>query len=307
MTILKYLLFIAFIYIPFMGMSQINLQDSSAQAISYWDLGEQYEYTITLQNLRYKGQDTVQNETISYEVDITVIDSTANTYTVRWDYKNFSTNTPNPIMRKLLEISNEISVEIQTDEMGAIKGVVNWEEVKKHMEVAIDSLKKEVGIPAFDQIFNQTKQLYATKQSIEAGSIQDAQQFHNFHGGLYPMNEVLSGTIQTPNLYDNARPFDSYISVSLEEIDVENSYFIIRSLQEVDSTQLTDATYLYLKKMASNFGKEFPERKDFQTLNNTIETVSSIHDTGWVIESKSWKIVVSEGVTGEEIRTIKMK
>ncbi|MEO1518836.1 MAG: hypothetical protein AAFV95_27725 [Bacteroidota bacterium] len=287
---------------------QMNFQDSSAQVISYWDLGEKYEYSVTLQKLKYTEKDTSSNETITYDVEVSVIDSTENSYTVRWHYKNFTSDSKNPIVQKLTAISEDIAVDIKLDELGAIQSVANWEEVRDYMAESIDSVRSEFGqLPALEKAFAQMKNTYSTKASIEAGAIRDVLQFHNFHGGRYILNEEATGTVKTPNLYDPEKPFDTNVSVMLEELDQENNQFIIRSIQEVDAEQLTETTYNYLKKMTEDAGQEIIKREDFIGLKNLVETVSRIHNTGWVIESVMWKEVAAEGITNMEIRTIQMK
>lgn len=286
----------------------MNFQDSTAQVISYWELDEKYEYSVIYQKLRYSESDTTSNETMTYDVEVSVIDSTENNYTVRWFYKNFKSNSSNPLVQKLTTVSEDISVEIELNALGAIVGVVNWEEVKDYMAKSFDTLKTELPkIPEIDKMFQQYKVMYSSKASIEATAILDAQQFHNFHGGKYALNEKLTGQLTTHNVYFPDRPFDTEISVVLEEMDEENNQFTIRSINEVNSEQLTQTTYEYLSEMFKNMNQEIPKRDDFKNLTNTVETVSRIHNTGWVLESVLWKEVVSEGITSMEIRTIQMK
>jgi len=78
-------------------------------------------------------------------------------------------------------------------------------------------------------------------------------------------------------------------------------------MQEVNSEQLTQATFDYLKKLTSDMEQEFMKREDFMVLTNTIEIASRIHNSGWVLESVLWKEVVAEGTTQMEIRSIQMK
>lgn len=286
----------------------MSFQDSTAQVISYWDLGEKYEYSVIYQKLRYSEKDTSSNETMTYDVEVSVIDSTENNYIVRWFYRDFKSNSTNPLVQKLATVSEDISVEIKLDALGAIVGVVNWEEVRDYMTKSFDTLRNELPkIPEIDKMFQQFEVMYSSKASIEATAIQDAQQFHNFHGGKYKLNEKLTGQLTTPNVYFPDRPFDTEISVVLEELDEDNNQFTIRSINEVNSEQLTQTTYEYLSEMFKNMNQELPKRDDFKNLTNTVETVSRIHNTGWVLESVLWKEVVSEGITNMEIRTIQMK
>jgi hypothetical protein len=290
------------------GYSQMNFQDSSAQVISYWNIGEKYEYAVEYQKLKIKDQDTTSNETITYEVEVSVIDSTSNGYTVRWFYKNYETNSENPIVKKLVSASENIGIDIQLDELGTILGVANWEEVRDYMSRAFDTLVADVpDIPELNKMIANMKSLYATKESIEATAIQDAQQFHNFHGGKFTLNEKVTGVLPSPNLYNPEKPFDTEVSVVLEDLDQENNEFRIRSINIVDSEQLTETTYQYVTKMFKDLNQEIIPREEFQNLTNTIETVSRIHNTGWLLESILWKEVMSDGRTNLEIRTIVMK
>jgi hypothetical protein len=308
MTIIKKGLLILLLTIATIAKAQINFQDSSVQVISYWDLGEKYEYSVSLQNIKYTGEDTTSNETMTYDVEVSVIDSTQNSYTVRWFYKNFKSDSKNPVVQKLATAAEDIAVDIELDELGVIQSVENWEEVRDYMSKSLDTIKNDfAGISGMDKVFQQMKGMYSSKYSIEATTIQDAQQLHNFHGGKYILNEKVTGQLKTANLYDNNKPFDTEVSVLLEELDKENNQYFIRSIQEVNSEQLSEATFNYLKEMTESLGQEFIEREEFVDLKNIVETVSRIHNSGWVIESVLWKEVVAEGTTNMEIRTIQMQ
>lgn len=287
---------------------QMNFQDSSVQVISYWNLGEKYEYVVSLKKLKYTETDTTSNETITYDVEISVIDSTENSYKIRWFYKNFKSDSKNPIVKKIAALAEDISVDIKTDELGVIQSVENWEEVRGYMAVSLDSLKREFdGIPGMDKVFEQMQGMYSTKSAIEASAIQDVQQFHNFYGGMFILNETVTGQLKTANLYEVDKPFDTEVTVTLEELDADNNQYIIRSIQEVNSEQLTETTFNYLKRMTDELGQEFIEREEFTDLKNIVETVSRIHNTGWVLESVLWKEVIADGITNMEIRRIEMK
>lgn len=305
---IKEVFVITLLLVAVTAKGQMNFQDSSVQVISYWDLGDKYEYSVNLQKLKYREKDTITNETMTYDVEVSVVDSTENSYTVRWYYKNFKSDSESPIVQKLATVSEDIAVDIILDELGTIESVENWEEVKEYIVKSIDSVKNDLDhIPGLAIVFQQMVGMYATKASIEASAIQDVQQFHNFHGGKYQLNESATGIIKTPNLYNPDKPFDTEVSVTLEELDRENNQFLIRSIQEVNSEQLIETTYNYLREMTKHLGQEFIKREDFIGVKNSVEIVSRIHNTGWVLESILWKEVISEGITNLEIRTIQMK
>lgn len=52
--------------------------------------------------------------------------------------------------------------------------------------------------PEMDPILRQVENIYTTVEGIEAGAIQDAQQFHALHGGRYLLGEVLEASLKVP-------------------------------------------------------------------------------------------------------------
>lgn len=287
---------------------QMNFQDSSAQVFSYWNLGDSYEYQVSLQTLQYTKSDTIQDETITYDVEVSVVDSSEYSYTVRWFYKNFKTNSPNLIKQKIASVSSDISVDIITNELGTIQSVKNWEEVRDYMQKSIDSVRSDLGnIPELDAIFEQMRGMYSTQYNIESSAIQDALQFHNFHGAKYTLRDTLSFQMLSPNLYDENKPFDTDFFVYLESMDSIYNQYSIRSFQAVNSKQLTDAAHNYMIKMSESLGQEPPSREEFDNFSNSIELVSRIHNTGWLLESLQWKEVSVGDTRQEEIRIMTIK
>lgn len=290
------------------AFGQINMEDSTAQVISYWSIGDKQSYSMSLQKIKLKGPDTTENVLMTYDVDITVIDSTENSYLVEWYYKNYKTNSTNEIVKKITALSEDIKVLIETDEYGAIKGIKNWKEVSEYMKKSIQPVKEEFkNAPQFAQIFDQMERMYTTKEGIEAAAIQDAQQFHTFHGGKYLLGEVLENTLQVPNMYDQSKPLASKVTLYLDELNPDENTFIIRSSQEVDSKQLTDVTYNYLKSMSKSMKSPEPKREEIGQLTNVTTSASRIHGTGWVIYSIQTKTVEAQGATSIEERIIEIK
>lgn len=78
------------------------------------------------------------------------------------------------------------------------------------------------------------------------------------------------------NYGGGGKPFDVDVTVSLDEIIEEDGEAVIRMCQAVDSNQLTDVTYNYLKSLGT-FGNQLPAREKFPALSNEIWTASRIH------------------------------
>ena len=286
---------------------QISVKDSTVQVIGYWAMQDAQSYDVSYEKIKIKSKDTISREITKYEVDIKVIDSTENSYTIEWFYKNYSIDTENDLVKKLTSIANDISVIIKTDEYGVFMEVVNWEEVRDYLTKVTETLKEELkDVPNYEQIIANVMSIYSTKESIEANAVKDAIQFYSFHGVKYTLGEELEGILETTNNY-GGKPFETDVRISLDEINEEDGNSILRMKQIVNSEELTDATYNYLNKLGT-FGDKFPPRNEFPSLTNETNTASRIHgETGWVIYSVETKEISAEDTTNIEERIIEIK
>ena len=286
---------------------QISAKDSTVQVIGYWAKQETQSYNISYKKFKIKSKDTISRELMKYEVDIKIIDSTENSYTIEWLYKNYSIDTENELVRKLTSIANDISVKIKTDEYGAFVEIVNWEEVRDYLEKVSEKLKVELkDVPNYKKIIANVMSIYSTKESIEANAIKDALQFYQFHGVKYNLGEELEGILETSNNF-GGKPFETDVRFSLDEINEIDGNSILRSYQVINSKQLTDATYKHLQ-MLGTFGDKIPPRNEFPSLTNETSTASRIHgETGWIIYSIETKEITAEETTNIEERVIEIK
>lgn len=294
-------------FVTFSSLSQINTEDSTVQVIGFWDKNESQSYWMSLQKVKLKGTDTTSKEFIKYEVDVTIKDSTENSYTIEWYYKNFNISSTNKLTQRLASLAQDIKVLIKTDEMGAIQEVVNWKEVRDYMLASVQKMKTEMqDIPNLDAVIKQVEGMYSTREAVESSAILDAQQFYTFHGAKYKLGEVIEGKLQVPNLY-GSKPFDSDVTIYLDEVNVDESNYIVRSTQTVDSEQLTEATFAYLLDLSKKMGVKPPKKEDLKEIKNETLTASRIHNGGWVIYSVQTKTVSSGDITNIEERVMEIK
>jgi|TARA_B110000259_G_scaffold75741_1_gene88939 hypothetical protein len=307
-TIMKKLLVFGIIFLISSNLfSQISIKDSTVQVIGYWSKYDKQSYDVTYEKYKVKNKDTISRELMKYEVDVKIIDSTANSYTIEWFYKNYSIDTENELVRKLTSIANDISVKIKTDEYGAFVEVIDWEEVRDYLEKVTEKLKVELkDVPNYKEIIANVMSIYSTKESVEANAIKDALQFYKFHGVKYKLGEELTGKLETSNNF-GGKPFETDVQYSLDEINETDGNSILRSNEIINSEELTNATYNYLKKLGT-FGDKFPPRNKFPSLTNETNTASRIHgETGWIIYSIETKTVTAEETTNIEERIMEIK
>jgi hypothetical protein len=286
---------------------QINIADSTAQVITYWDKGEKQNYSVTTKKIKLKGTDTASKDITTYDVEITVLNQADKSYTIQWLYKDIKTNSTNQTIQKLMNITKDMKVIFKTDELGAFTEVVNWKEIRDYIQKATTSLSKEFAvILEMDKLLKQIAVTYSSKEAVESAAIKDIRQFHTFHGAKYKLGEVLKGQLKVPNLL-GTEPFDSDFSIYLSEINEADNNFIMRATQEVNKEQLTNATFDYLTKMANIMKIKSPKREDLKDLKNETLTASRIHGTGWIVYSVQTTTVTSDNLTNIEERIIELK
>lgn len=288
---------------------QINIEDSTVQVVGYWYKGDTQSYTISDEKYKVNGADTTDRSFFTYDVDILIKDSTADSYTIEWKYSNYKTDSSeNIFLKKILSIFQDLTVEMKMNEMGGIIEVINWKQIQEYANNAFDILQKELkDIPNIDAVLQQAKSSFSSQEAIQANAIKDAIQYYNYHGGKYKLGETLTSNLQLQNNYGGA-PFDTDIQVVLDEINTEEGNSILKMFQSVDSKQLTDATYDYLVKMSKSMDLDLQPRDTFPPLKNETFTGSRIHgETGWVIYSIETKEVFAEGIQNIEERIIMLK
>ncbi len=241
---------------------QINMKDSTAQVITYWEKGDKQNYLVTAEKIKIKGTDTASREKTTYNVQITVLSKSEKSYTIEWLYKDIKSNSQNAKVQKLLNINKDMKVIFKTDELGTFIEVTNWKEIKDYIQKTTSILRKDFqGIPEMDNVLKQIEGIYSTKEAIESVSIKDIQQFHTFHGAKYKLGEVLEEKLKVPNII-GTEPFDSDLTIYLDEINEKDNNFIIRATQIVNKEQLTNAMFNYFTTMAKNMKVDPPKRED---------------------------------------------
>ncbi|HRN74059.1 MAG TPA: hypothetical protein PLM81_13105 [Ginsengibacter sp.] len=306
MKLISTQIFIFFFLWSVNATAQINVEDSSAQAVTYWNKGEVQTYIITNERMRFKGTDTSELESGTYEVTLKVLDSTENSYTLQWVSNVVGTRADDVLRQKLLEVSGNVRIVYKTDEMGAFMEVVNWEELRDRIDKAIDVLAGMNGDTKDNPIAEAVRKLYSTKEAIESVAIKDILQFHLFFGVKYLLSNPVEMELKVPNII-GSEPFDARLVVELKDIYPEDALFVLTALQQVDEAQLENSVFDYMSMIAKETGGALPVREELKGLKNEVFTVSSIHDSGWVLYSEQTSTASLGAITKIEKRTIRLK
>lgn len=282
--------------------AQINEADSTVQVISYWDKNEKQTYLITSTSIKVENDvDTVENEMITYKVDVEVVDSTANSYTIKWtSYDAVIEGIENEIMKKAIEATSSSEVIFKITELGEFIEILNLEDIKKEYEKAFGVIKESFkDVEGMDLVINAIERSVMTDEIIRGSVGKLINQFHMFHGVKYKLGEEVNAVVKQSNML-GGEPFDAHMTVLLDNIDVENDLYIMRMWQNVDEKQLTDAVFQLLRNVNKELGIE--DNDIFEGLPKAINqtrVASQIHgSSGWPIYS----IMTTEVVMGNTFK-----
>ncbi len=295
--------------------AQINTADSTVQIISYWDLNESHVYEITQITNSKESDNTAKIDSISMKAKVTVIDSTATSYTVTWEFSDYNVRESafSPQLEMLLKARKIV---YKTNELGVFEDLLNWEEVRDNL---IARTKESIAIVGgeydseefrenMDKVMSSTLQTISTKEYILNKEIEPVQLFHTFIGSAFKLGEIIESEIQTPNNYFPDKPFNAQVTLYLDTIAAEDNYSVIRYDQMVDQEQLTTAARDFIAQMAESMGQEIDldEAINERQLEHKSSVAAAIDNWGWPLYIESRTKVKFDSNEKTVIMTIQM-
>ncbi len=278
-----------FLLTGFSVSGQINLADSTVQILPHWKKGEQYHYKVSLNKMLIEELDTNITYRITYDLDLTVKDSTDQFYLIERESKNFhNLDTSNEI----IELVADVSMVFKTDKFGVFQEVVNWEEVRDQANKATDLLSKKYSQQLGTQhMIQMTKNTYSSKKAIEVVAMKDIQQFNTFYGVKCKLGETLENQVQMDHLLGD-KPFDVAVHVKLSEISEENNNYKMNAFYEIDQQQYIAATVAYYDKIY----KKTIDVENLKDFKEETSIMAIIHHSGWPVYSLQTTTLNSMGI-----------
>ncbi len=273
----KYLVTSFFLFSFLFINAQINYDESTFQAVAYWNKNEITNYKVITSKYAVKEQDSILKNKITYDIELKVVDSSAKHYDVQCSFKNFVSTSSNPIENKLDCLLDGISFIYKTNELGTIDKAKNFDKALKEIKNRINKIEKDFPIAVISNDFKRIKLMTENSDLALGNFTKDLTIFHYFHGAAFEMNVPNSIEMQVPNLLEG-KFFDANVDFELVEINSEFEFAVLRMDQTVDNLQLRKALENFSKKAKVNLK---PETLD--NLKNEVRLSSSIHNSGWPI------------------------
>lgn len=239
--------------------------DSTAQNnntisfIAYWSKGDSYNFKITKIKQKYKKEKLIKETKNEYITSFTVIDSTANSYTISWKYENDLGNTfklPKKLINKFSKYKFT-EIKYKTSEVGEFKEIINWEEVSEIMLQMIDDIALVLAKDndKLKKTLNNTlgafKKIYSSKQGIEQIVLKELQYFHFPLGYEFETNKALEYEDELPNMF-GGKPIKAKGKLQFESIDKKEGFCILKQNLDVNQEDTKKLLKIVFKKLGLN-------------------------------------------------------
>lgn len=283
-------------------LGQINMQDSTVQAITYWSKGERQSYRIESLKVKANAVDTVLLEHRIDDVEITVLQETKKSYTIEWRYKSNDTRVQNPDLEKMMyDVEDEFRIVYRTDENGIFEELTNWREVKSQFERGLKKwVERNRHLPRVEEAYELAKKTYLDQGKLAFYFLKPIVQFHHFYGFKYKLGRKFDVYPEEAASSSENAPASVKSQRMLMDIYPDKSYFRLESLTEVTLAPPQEVT----KKA---HGEAIPKDKPLDKIVNMVILRSLMHESGWVIESDFTSVVSSSDETIMYMQKIRLK
>ncbi len=163
------------------ALTQSVNSDTSFACIANWKKGEEKRLLIQ------RSKTTSQSDfNFSYEAAVTVLDSSKEGYKMQWVFHlPEEVKRAEPGLAAQMPVYEGLKMVFTTSPVGTFNELLNWEEVRdayvKMMEV---SLPKKMDEKTTDAL-NKAKEMFGTKQMVEAALIKEIILYHVIYGGFF--------------------------------------------------------------------------------------------------------------------------
>jgi hypothetical protein len=307
LSIVKKITFLISLFFLFPALNaQINMEDTTVQVIGYWDKNEKQSYQIQEKKATVVNEDTTSSQEFSYKVDVQIVDSTAESYTIEWKYFDYKYISGPQELKTILTAYQPTKVLVKTNEMGMFAEIINSAEISAAMTKRLKNLiKKYKSDQYLVSEFTALIDKYASKDAVEQLALSEIQQYYNYHGGRYKLDENLSATVKSPfmNLEEG---IDAELNVWLSEINVDDNNYILQMSKILDEEAMKKLMYEEAKNDPELTPDEKPEIHDMPELKVETWAASRIHNSGWIVYSVQTVEVLFDNEKSTEERTIEL-
>jgi hypothetical protein len=297
---------LAFILLALTPCFSGRSQNSTASCITNWRLGDTKIYSIVHEKNAVGSDGKSSTFTIAYEAWVTVIDSSAKSYTIKWVFHQPKKSNLLSALSDSLPIYNGTSMIFRITDVGGFIELLNWEEVRDvYVHMLELSIPKRMDSSAMAAL-QASKNIFNTKEMVESSLIQEIQLFHAPYGYKFSPVETTAKT-EIGNPF-GGEPFPAVQTSKITELDPKKDEFTLTFNLRVDKGNVKGIIDSLLKKMNIKEGKEMQTAREQYSFDlHDFSEYHFIRSSGWIRRLYYKRTAVLSGTTQSDAYTITLK
>ena len=294
---LKYYLsgFVLILFVLFHSsdFAQNKFTDSSVTFVTYWKKGETKTLHISQSKERSMEGQGGSNSGFVYDADVLVLDSTKNSFTIQWKFKNIKKfGDEDPTIEANRRMLDNLKILYKTNDLGMFSELQNWQEIQKKLFSALDKMQKEnQESQLVGRIVSSLKKVLGTKENIQNILISEVQLYHLPYGAEYKFKNRVKLDATMPNIF-GGRPLPAITTVELTELRPVENYCKLEQTMQIDSLRASAILQEYFDKLAtSQSSGSNSQQPAFDMKTSTTHWMEI--STGWFKKIRYSRIVTS--------------
>ena len=222
--------------------------DDVIGVVGYFCMDDTMTYRLTHKEYKIQGNDTTASESYEKEFMIVLTDSTSDSYKMKYIPLSYTLHDANKVTglvsNAMSQLMKSVECEFTTDEMGSIKSITNWREIRdklrKGVKITCDSLYSTR--PGLDSIVPR-KSLesilslgFSTEEDIR-DSYEELENLFGLHGSAYDLGDKEIDT-ETQGYPQHISRKVGYTPIEDKENDFDGDYAI--SMQSTTTIPVED-------------------------------------------------------------------
>lgn len=236
------------------------LTDSTVTMIAFWNLGADISYEVTQVEEKLEAGVQTTKSTI-YDLKISVIDSTADNYLVRWSSSNVKTDYELEESEKIMmDLCADIPLTIKTGALGNFEGIEDWEGMADMFDEVMNrwlETKEEYPDTLVNYLKNFASSIMGSQEQANYWS-REPRIFYQFYGVPISRTEEMEGVKFYTNPFLKTQ-MEGYQIVKLTDLDLENYIAVISSNSGIEGDKAKALMLDFFKQNSEQLGIESPE------------------------------------------------
>ncbi len=257
-----------------------------------WKKGEKAAYKLVKSRERARDDKATQEGKSTTDIKIEVIQADNHGFVMSWTFGEPKLEGPggvaqHPLIKRMVQLVTGTKFLLEVDKSGSLKGVKNWEEIKKLTSQALEMMMKESLPEGLDKdkagaFRSMVESMLATKEQIEQLCTREAELFFLPFGKKLASGQPLDYEVNLPNPF-GGEPLPGRGRFDLKTYDKSSGQAVITRTQTISPEAMKRFLEDLVKKATEQLGQ--PPATATMPKTITIEDSSEIVinvPSGWI-------------------------